>query len=255
MSSNTILIPARFGSTRFKGKPLVDIFGKPLIIHVYDRCLKSQKADRIVVLTDHEEIVTCVKDYKGEVIMTSDQHISGTDRIIEAIHTLNIDGNIINVQGDEPLVDPLLIDEIIYALSQDNSNIVTASHCITNLVELFDFNAVKVVKNSEDFALYFSRQAIPALRDLPYRSWLDNASYYKHIGIYGYSTNTLNKIVDLPKSHLEKSESLEQLRWLENGLKIKCINTDYRSIGVDVPEDVDRIVQILQDQAFSSHYK
>jgi 3-deoxy-manno-octulosonate cytidylyltransferase (CMP-KDO synthetase) len=243
-----IYIPSRYQSSRFEGKPLADILGKTMIERVYERASMVENADDIQVLTDDHRIVDEVKEFKGNVMMTLSEHRSGTDRIIEVVKNQGIDGIIINLQGDEPLISPELIEDIIHQFKNEDVEIVTACSQITTSDDLFNYNIVKVVRSSSEDALYFSRNAIPAFKDLPYREWLFNTSYYKHIGIYAFRSEVLKEIAQLNVSNLEKAESLEQLRWLEAGFKIKCILTDYESISVDTPDDVELVVQAIVSQ-------
>ncbi|HOY12122.1 MAG TPA: 3-deoxy-manno-octulosonate cytidylyltransferase, partial [Saprospiraceae bacterium] len=212
--------------------------------HVYQQCKKSKLASKVVVLTDHEAIEKTVLDFGGAVLMTGSHHPTGTDRLGEALTmSLGFD-NIINVQGDEPMIDPKLIDALIAQLDQ-GCEIVTACHAIESEEDLFDYNVVKVVRDLQDHALYFSRQAIPAHRDIPYRQWLEKSAYFRHLGVYGYKAKVLEQLVTMPPAPLEGAESLEQLRWLSNGYKIKCITTNYQSIGVDKPEDILVVEELM----------
>lgn len=244
MAKTCILIPARYASSRFVAKPLAMIAGKPMIQHVWEQCQKSKRADQIFVLTDHEDIEETVESFGGRSIMTSPMHPTGTDRILEAIEHIDAD-YFINVQGDEPLIDPHLIDQLIQRLATNKVAIVTACNSINHMEDLLSYHVVKVVRGQQDRALYFSRQAIPAFRDLPYKEWLDNAAYFKHLGIYGFTKNALKLIKKLPKGKLELAESLEQLRWLEAGMNIDCLYTEYQSIGVDLPEDIRKVENLM----------
>ena len=245
----SIIIPARMASTRLPDKPLADIMGKSLIRRVYEQAQKSKFAHETIIATDHKKIFNHVTDWGGNVVMTSTNHTSGTDRIAEA--ALNMDSDIIiNLQGDEPLIDPLQIDELILAMM--STEIVIGTQCtkLHNAESLFDYNVVKVVKDLQNKAMYFSRQAIPAFRDLAYRYWFDNATYYRHVGIYGFKKNVLTAITTLPSSAYEKAESLEQLRWMENGYPIHCFETLFSSIGVDTPEDLEEVRDIFIREMF-----
>ena len=250
-----IFIPARFKSSRFEGKPLADILGKSMIEWVYERAIAVSNVEEVYVLTDDSRIEEEVKSFGGNCLMTSAYHLNGTDRIIEAIKTLDLTGIIINLQGDEPLIEPNLIEAIITEFNKEDLQIVTACNRITTSEDLFDYNVVKVVRTKNDEVLYFSRNAIPAFKSLPYREWLFNTAYYKHIGIYAFRSQTLLAISDLKPSKLEEAESLEQLRWLENGMKIKCILTDYESISVDLEEDIDKVVQAIISENIDPHIK
>ena len=244
MGNTCIFIPARFASSRFEGKPLALIHGKPMIWHVYQQCKKSKLASKVVVLTDHEAIEKTVLDFGGSVLMTGSHHPTGTDRLGEALSMSPGFDNIINVQGDEPMIDPKLIDALIDQLDQ-SCEIVTACHEIENEEDLFDYNVVKVVRDLQFNALYFSRQAIPSHRDIPYTKWLEKSAYFRHLGVYGYKAKVLEQLVSMPPAPLEEAESLEQLRWLSNGYQIKCITTNYQSIGVDKPEDIPIVEELM----------
>lgn len=251
----SIFIPARYHSTRFEGKPLADILGTTMIERVYEQALKVPSVNNVAILTDDLRIAEAVAEFGGQCMMTSDKHQSGTDRILEVIEKYEPNQIIINLQGDEPLIDPLLIEAVIQAFNHEDVQIVTACKRITNPDELFDYNVVKVVRAHDESALYFSRNAIPAFKELPYRDWIFNTAYYKHIGIYAFRSDILQKVSNLKVSRLEKAENLEQLRWLESGYKLKCIETEYESISVDVPEDIDKVVQILVSENINQHIK
>lgn len=229
---STIVIPARYASTRLPGKPLIKIDEIPMIHRVVNQCLKT-KADRVVVVTDHLEILDYCSKIEGIEVTMSDPEIkSGTDRIAKVMKFIN-DEIVINVQGDEPFIDPLIIDNMISDLEL-NSNVVMNTSCVKiEEKEAKDFNSVKVVVDSNGFAMYFSRSVIPFNRDNT-----EDVIYYKHIGVYGYRREFLLTYTDLPESMLEKIEKLEQLRVLENGYKIKVLETDYNSISVDTAEDI-----------------
>lgn len=236
----TILIPARLASTRLPEKALADIFGKSLIMHVYSQAKKVKLAHEVYVATDHHKIFDHVVAAGGKAIMTSPHHISGTDRIAEVAAGLDSD-LIINVQGDEPIIHPAQIEQLISWMVEQRHNIATQCQVITDDALLFDYNVVKVVKNTQHKALYFSRQAIPAVREYGYDQWMKKATYYRHIGLYGYQRQTLLSLTKLPESPLEKAENLEQLRWLDHGFEVFCQETDYTSIGVDTEEDLEKV--------------
>lgn len=235
------IIPARYQSSRFPGKPLVDIHGKSMIQRVYEQCLKA-KLNRVVVATDDERIFKHVLDFGGEVVMTSSKHESGTDRIAEAAQKLNLaaDVTIINIQGDEPFIDPTDINLLADCFYDDSTEIATLIKLINDSETLFNTNTPKVVLGQNKQALYFSREAIPHLRGVDKKEWLDK-SYFQHIGIYAYKNQTLQTISKLPMGDLERSEGLEQLRWLENGYTIKTAITQSECIAVDSPEDLEKI--------------
>jgi 3-deoxy-manno-octulosonate cytidylyltransferase (CMP-KDO synthetase) len=235
--NSAAIIPARYGSTRFPGKPLALINGISMIQRVHDQA-KASGLDFVAVATDDSRIYDHVKSFGGEVIMTSENCINGTERIAEALTHLAIKPEIIlNIQGDEPFILPLQIHSVIKALHDPGVGIATLKKRIDAAMELNDANVVKVVCDIDDFALYFSRSAIPYKRD-DKETWPSMPIYFKHLGIYGFKTNILMDIVRLPESPLQKMESLEQLAWLENGFLIKVIETDFQSIAIDTPEDL-----------------
>jgi 3-deoxy-manno-octulosonate cytidylyltransferase (CMP-KDO synthetase) len=239
-----IVIPARMASTRLPRKPLCDILGTSLIMHVFRRCKMSKLANDVIVATDDEEIVRHVEQHGGKALMTNISHQSGTDRVAEVMEMS--DGDLyINVQGDEPLIDPRQIDDLIHSLTLSDVGVATQCERIEDADSLFDYNIVKVVRDQADKAMYFSRQAIPAVRDKPYREWIDASSFFRHVGIYGFRREVLFKIAKLSPSGYEKAESLEQLRWLEAGIPILCRETSYFSIGVDTPDDLDKVIQLM----------
>ncbi|HEX2786699.1 MAG TPA: 3-deoxy-manno-octulosonate cytidylyltransferase [Ignavibacteria bacterium] len=234
------VIPARYGSTRFPGKALADINGKPMIQWCYESSLKSKLIDKLIVATDDKRIFDAVKRFGGEVVMTSRKHRSGTDRIAEAAKKFKCD-IVVNIQGDEPFIDYRIIDKAIDALKKDRTvQVSTAARKITDKKEINNPNNVKVVFDDEFRALYFSRSAIPFNRDS-----LKNVSYYKHYGLYVYRKNYLMKITKMPESRLEKTEKLEQLRVLENGGKIKIVLTNKDSISIDTSEDLKGVKKWL----------
>ena len=238
----TGIIPARYASKRFPGKPLVNIHGKSMLQRVYEQCQKSN-LDRIVVATDDERIVAHVQDFEGEVILTASTHKSGTDRIAEAADKLNLQNNgiVVNIQGDEPFIHPKDINLLAACFENKTTQIATLVKKINAIETLENPNNPKVVLNGNKEALYFSRAAIPHLKDLKKEDWLNHHTFYKHIGIYGFRKATLKKISQLPSSLLEQKEGLEQLRWLENGYRIQTAETNFESIAVDCQEDLIRI--------------
>jgi 3-deoxy-manno-octulosonate cytidylyltransferase (CMP-KDO synthetase) len=247
--SAIILIPARYASTRFPGKPLALLKGLPLIQHVYQNSMHSRLADDVVVATDSETIFEKVLSFGGKAVMTSPDHVSGTDRIAEAARTMNYD-IIVNVQGDEPLIQPEMIDEVISALNDPRASIGTLAIRIKDHREIFDPNAVKAVFNMEGFALYFSRAPVPYHRDEwkdldPFSVHGSRFTVFKHVGIYSYRRDVLRQLSELPPSRLELAEKLEQLRAIENGFPIKVKETLYETFGVDTPEDLERIEKCL----------
>jgi 3-deoxy-manno-octulosonate cytidylyltransferase (CMP-KDO synthetase) len=238
------IIPARFGSTRFPGKPLADINGKTMIQRVYEQCKSASRLNDVIIATDDERIMKHVQSFGGKVIMSDPQHSSGTDRCSEIIQSLSEKPEvIINIQGDEPFIQPEQIDLLCGAFANKDVNIGTLVKKIITSDELFNHNTVKVVVNKNEEAVYFSRLPIPYNRNFPEDEWLKNSIYYKHIGIYGYRRETLLNITRLEKTNLEIAESLEQLRWIENGYKIHVKITSLESVGIDTPEDLRKVQQ------------
>ncbi len=243
---NTIgIIPARYASTRFPGKPLALIAGKPLIQHVVEQCQKARSLSEVIVATDDTRIWEVAQNF-CHAEMTRPDHPSGSDRIAEVAGRCACDA-VVNIQGDEPLIDPAVIDAVADALARDEMS--TAATRITHPEELDNPNVVKVVVSAAGRALYFSRRTIPYLREAASGSvneQLAAFAFLKHLGIYGYRRETLLRLVKFPVSPLEAAEKLEQLRALENGVQIAVVIVDYDSMGVDVPEDVKRVEQILR---------
>jgi len=248
-----LIVPARLHSTRLPEKPLADIAGKSLIIRVVEQGLKCRNITGVWVATDHESIFEHVRQAGYQAVMTSKDHVSGTDRIAEAASSIDADV-FINIQGDEPLIHPRQIEDLAAVFQNQDIQIATQMNVIRQPEEVFDYNKVKVVTDIYHKALYFSRQAIPAFRDLPYKDWFAQAVYYKHVGIYAFRKEALLKITQLSTGFLEKAESLEQLRWLENGYHVHCFLTEYESVGVDTQEDLDKvnaIVRMMENQGFN----
>jgi 3-deoxy-manno-octulosonate cytidylyltransferase (CMP-KDO synthetase) len=238
------IIPARYGSTRFPGKPLALIAGKPLIQHVVERCQQARALREVIVATDDTRIWEVAQNFcRAE--MTSPDHPSGTDRLAEVIQRCECDATV-NIQGDEPLIEPAIIDAVAGELA--GSEMSTAATLVRDEAEYADANVVKVVVNTAGRALYFSRRTIPYVRDAASGSVAGQLAafpFLKHIGIYGYRREALLRLVKYPVSALERAEKLEQLRALENGLSIAVVRVDYESVGVDVPADVPRVEKIL----------
>lgn len=233
------VIPSRYASTRLEGKPLKDICGHTMVEWVYKRALKS-KLDGVVVATDDERIVDQVKSFGGNVILTRKDHINGTSRIAEVCETYTDYDVIVNIQGDEPLIEPDMINSIIDSFIEDNTiPMSTLKYKLTDMAEIENPNAVKIVTDKNDFAIYFSRSVIPYPRNLN----MDN--YYKHVGIYGYKRDFVMEYAKMASTPLELSESLEQLRVLENGYKIKVLETPYKIIGVDTQEELERVREYI----------
>jgi 3-deoxy-manno-octulosonate cytidylyltransferase (CMP-KDO synthetase) len=238
------IIPARYASTRFPGKPLALIAGKPLIRHVVERCQQAKSLAEVVVATDDTRIWEVAQGFcRAE--MTAPDHPSGSDRIAEVVSRCACDA-VVNIQGDEPLIDPAVIDAVAGALAQ--AEISTAATPITNPDEYDNPNVVKVVVSATGHALYFSRRTVPYLRDAASGSVSEQLAafpFLKHLGIYGYRREALLRLVRFPVSPLERAEKLEQLRALENGIPIAVVKVDYDSVGVDVPADVGRVERLL----------
>jgi 3-deoxy-manno-octulosonate cytidylyltransferase (CMP-KDO synthetase) len=238
------VIPARYASTRFPGKPLAPVAGKPLIQHVVERCKAARSLSEVIVATDDPRIRDAIVRF-CRVEMTSPDHPSGTDRIAEVMQRTSGDAAI-NIQGDEPLIDPAVIDAVGHALA--NAEMSTAAAPVRDIAEYDNPNVVKVVVNAVDRALYFSRRTIPYVRDAASRSATEQLAafpFLKHLGIYGYRRETLLRLVKFPPSPLERAEKLEQLRALEQGIEIAVVRVNYEAVGVDVPEDVARVEQLL----------
>ena len=234
----TAIIPARYDSTRFPGKPLANIAGEPMIKHVYQRVEDVKNLDKVIVATDDKRIYDTVESFGGRVEMTSKEHSSGTDRIAEVASSLESD-LIINVQGDEPLIEPAMIEQAVDPFYCDDGLVMsTLKKKIESKSEVSDPNVVKVVTDREGYALYFSRSTIP------YNQKQAN-DYYKHIGLYVYSKDFLLQFSNMKPTSLEKTESLEQLRALQNGYKIKVVETNFNTIGVDRPDDIERVEEII----------
>ena len=238
--SVAIVIPARFASTRLHKKPLLDIAGKPMIQWVYDNSRLVDRASRIIVATDSEEIVEAVKAFGGEAMMTRDDHHSGTDRVAEIAEIIE-ESIIVNVQGDEPFINPDTINKAIDTVwGETHVNMGSLMRPIKNMAELLDPTEVRVVTDKDCNALYFTRSIIPFVRDYPKEKWLEmSLPFFNHVGIYVYRREFLLEMVNFPPSPLEKIEHLEQLRVLENGFKIRMNKTDETGISVDTEEDLD----------------
>lgn len=236
------VIPARYASVRFPGKPLTKIAGRPMIQHVFERVKRAERVSRVVVATDEKTIKEAVEAFGGEAILTRHDHATGTDRVAEV--ALHERAEIyVNVQGDEPLIDPGTIDLVISAMLDDEAmQIGTPCTAIDQPNDIMDPNVVKVVRDFESNALYFSRAPIPWVRDS--KSGAD-ARHWKHLGLYAFRREALVEYPTLPPGELEKIEQLEQLRWLENGFTIGVVETDYDAVSVDVPADVERVEKLM----------
>jgi len=233
------IIPARYGSTRFPGKPLAMIGDKTMIHRTYDQVRKSS-LDALVVATDDQRIFDEVRGFGGQVVMTRSDHKSGTDRCCEALALVGgaFDA-VVNVQGDEPFIDPIQIDLVAELIRNEEVPLATLARRITDQETVLNPNVVKVVFDDQGYALYFSRHAIPFVRGVEPSQWLEKTAYYQHIGLYAYKSDALRRVASLPMGRLEQAESLEQLRWLENGLRIRVALSDIaQTFGIDTPEDL-----------------
>ena len=242
------IIPARYASTRFPGKPLAVIKGKTMIRRVCEQAWKS-KLDAVVVATDDIRIADEVMSFGGQYVMTDPNHRSGTDRCREALDLLeNQYDAVVNIQGDEPFIDPKQIDLLVDMISREDTQLASLAKPIEDEDDLFGTNAVKVVMDKEGKALYFSRNPIPFMRNMERSEWLKKGVFYQHIGIYAYKADTLRQVAMLQPTDLEMSESLEQLRWLENGLSIRMAITQSKNISIDTPSDLAKAEQFAQKQ-------
>lgn len=243
------IIPARYGSTRFEGKPLALINGKMMIQRVYEQSKKAAMLTDVVVATDDRRIFDAVTGFGGRAVMTSPDHKSGTDRCREVIGKIGADYEaVINIQGDEPYINPQQINQIAELISDSDTQIASLCKPIRDIDELLSHNAVKVVMDKNGKALYFSRYTIPFQRnESDTGKWMQLSTYYRHVGIYAYKTSVLKEISELPQSVLEKSESLEQLRWLENGYSVRMGVTEFESFSVDVPDDIRKIESVFKN--------
>jgi 3-deoxy-manno-octulosonate cytidylyltransferase (CMP-KDO synthetase) len=241
------VIPARFASTRFPGKPLVKIGSKTMIQRVYEQASKSKALQKVVVATDNKEIYQHVSSFGGIAINTSEEHPSGTDRCFEAFEKLHENFDyVINVQGDEPFIQPGQID-LLASLCDGRTHIATLVKQIEDTETVFNPNVVKAILSKQNRALYFSRSAVPYQRGILENEWIKKGIFYKHIGMYAYRSDVLKEITALQVSELEKAESLEQLRWLDNGYEIKAAITELETIGIDVPADVEKVKHLAND--------
>jgi 3-deoxy-manno-octulosonate cytidylyltransferase (CMP-KDO synthetase) len=267
------VIPARYASTRFEGKALADLLGKPMVQHVYERACQASTLDRVVVATDDQRISEAVEKFGGEVVMTT-EHPTGTDRIAEVARRADAE-ILVNVQGDEPLIEPAMIDEAVDPLLEDvdagckmqdarqreeasglessalslgtsGIDLVTLVHRIGSEEEYLNPNVVKVVVDSRGFAMYFSRSPIPYVKSQ--EEWSKDILTYRHVGLYVYRRHVLLDFAQTPPAPFEMLEGLEQLRFLENGYRMKVVETGYRSVGVDTPEDLDKVRRIMRNE-------
>lgn len=235
------VIPARYASSRFPGKPLIDLDGKTMIQRVYEGVIHSKLFDDVVVATDDQRIIDNVKSFGGEVVLTKTSHESGTERCGEVVQEYLDSDIVVNIQGDEPLVNTTQLKALLSAFDNSNVEIATLGAPKITKEEIQNPNRIKIVLDHQADALYFSRSPIPHERNK------NNYPYLKHIGLYGFRTSTLRKLVKLPPSVLEKTESLEQLRWIFNGYKIRVIKTEIESPNIDVPADVDNVLNKIRN--------
>jgi len=243
------IIPARYNSSRFPAKPLAVIHGKTMIQRVYEQAKKSNELSKVVVATDDERIFDAVVEFGGEVVMTSEHHGSGTERCSEVLESLSDNFDVVvNIQGDEPYIQEQQIDLLISCFEDQSTEIATLVKRISDPQILKDPNKVKVVIDAKGRGLYFSRQAIPYQQNASSDNWINESDYFKHIGMYAYRSATLKEIVKLEPSSLEQAESLEQLRWIENGYFIQTAVTEQEALSVDTPEDLEKLIQMnLED--------
>jgi len=240
-----VVIPARYGSTRLPGKPLVQLAGKPMIQRVYERAKLAKQANQVIVATDDERIVKAVEAFGGEARMTRTDHRTGTERVAEV--AAHVEGDIfVNVQGDEPLLDPAAVDTAVASLLEEPvASISTVATPIKTPGDIMDPNVVKTVLDFDGNALYFSRAPIPWVRDTASKTLV---RHLKHLGLYVFQREALLEYATLPQGELERIEQLEQLRWMENGWKIRVAEVEHDAVSVDVPEDVERVEKLLQAQ-------
>jgi 3-deoxy-manno-octulosonate cytidylyltransferase (CMP-KDO synthetase) len=241
------IIPARFESSRFPGKPLIDIAGKSMIQRVYEQCQKSSRLDKVIVATDDQRILDHLKTFGGQGIMTSSIHASGTDRCGEVAEHFPEFDILVNIQGDEPMIDPHQIDLLCSCYDDLNTQIATLVKLIHTNEELVNENTPKVILNKNHQAVYFSRATIPYLRGKKIDNWLNEHAFYKHIGIYAFKRQILSEITKLPVSNLEIAEGLEQLRWIENGYPIQAAITTKESQAIDTPDDLIKVLKLLKN--------
>lgn len=237
------VIPARYESSRFPGKPLIDLMGRSMIQHVYERVNDSDLFDTVVVATDDDRIADHVTGFSGEVMMTSNQHRSGTERCGEVVERFDDHDIVVNIQGDEPLVDPKQLKQLLEAFDSSEVAIATLATPKITPDELKDSNRIKVVVDHKNDALYFSRSHIPFQRNE------NEYPYLRHIGLYGFKADVLKKIVSAKPTKLEEVESLEQLRWMYYGYSIRVVETSIETPNIDVPEDVEHVLQVIKQQA------
>jgi len=233
------IIPARYNATRFEGKVLADLLGKPVVQHVWEKACRASTLSDLIIASDDQRVIEAVHNFGGKAILTSVNQPSGTDRLAEVVNPIDVK-IIVNIQGDEPLLHPTMIDELVRTMQEDESiSMATVIKKIEQNEELMNPNVVKVVIDRFNNALYFSRSPIPFEKGEP------SKIFYKHLGIYAYTKDFLFTFTNLPKSNLEKAESLEQLRALENNYKIKTIETKFDTVGIDTPDDLEKARELL----------
>ena len=240
------IIPSRYGSSRFPGKPLVDLMGKSMIQRVYEQAKKCTAFDTIVVATDDDRIFDHVKSFGGEVVITSTEHESGTVRCGEVLNSFSDYDIVVNIQGDEPLIRPEQLQLLVDLFSDESVEIGTLVKEIKQEADVRNPNRIKVVLDEKGNGIYFSRSPIPHVANTPHSAWLEKNTFFKHIGIYAWRKNTLTSLLNLPACPLEKIESLEQLRWLYYGYKIRTVETTIETPNIDAPEDVEAVLALLK---------
>ena len=246
MKSILGIIPARYASSRFPGKPLIEILGKSMIQRVYEQAKKSSLLSDVIVATDDERIFKHVESFGGKVVYTKEDHPSGTDRCFEALQNFNSKFDyVINIQGDEPFIDPSQID-LLCEVCDGYTELATLMIEVDSHEVLFDMGEVKITLNKNNEALYFSRMVIPFIKGKAQEEWHLHHTYYRHVGMYAYRHDVLEQITKLRTSSLENAESLEQLRWLENGFKVKCAVTHFDSHCIDTPEDIEKVIRLMK---------
>lgn len=240
------IIPARYASTRFPGKPLAVLGGKTVIERVYEQA--SKVLTSVCVATDDERIYNAVKSFGGNAVMTRTDHKSGTDRIEEAYQKVGKSFKVvINIQGDEPFIHPEQIESVMHCFDDAETEIATLGKRFTSMEAVANPNSPKIVVDNRGFAIYFSRSIIPFVRGVEQSEWLSHYPFLKHLGLYAYRSEVLKAITDLPQSTLEKAESLEQLRWIQNGYRIKVAETEFETVGIDTPDDLKRAEALLHN--------
>jgi 3-deoxy-manno-octulosonate cytidylyltransferase (CMP-KDO synthetase) len=239
------IIPARYASTRFPGKPLADILGKSMLQRVYEQASGSASLAKVVIATDDERIKKHAESFGASVVMTREDHPSGTDRCFEALKNSGGDFDyVINIQGDEPFIQPSQID-LLTSVCDGKTELATLMIKCNSHEVLFDTGEVKITLNNQNEALYFSRIVIPFIKGVEQNQWHKHFNYFRHVGMYAYRADVLQSITKLQPSSLEKAESLEQLRWLENGFTIKCVETAFDSHCIDSPDDIEKVIRLM----------